>query len=231
VRYDKRGVGESAAIVKSESELLFSHMIDDAAGFINMLKKDPRFSRVVVLGHSEGSLIGMIAAAREKAAGFISVAGTAERADKTIKKQLFEQSPTSAKNALPILDSLVNGYTVQKIDPSYNALFRPSIQPYMRSWFKYEPVQEIKKVKAPILILHGTNDIQVGKAHAELLKKASPAATLKFVYWMNHVLKPAPSTRAENIATYSDENLSLSAGLMPPILRFIRGLNVTAVKP
>jgi alpha-beta hydrolase superfamily lysophospholipase len=231
VRYDKRGVGESAAIVKTESELLFSNMVDDAAGFVHMLQNDSRFSKVIVLGHSEGSLIGMIAVAREKAAALISVAGTSERADKTIKKQLFEQSPTVAKYAIPLLDSLVKGYTVQKADPSLNYLFRPTIQPYMRSWLKYEPAVEIKKVKAPILILHGTTDIQVGKAHAEMLKKANPAASLKYITGMNHVLKEAPADRTENLDTYTSPELPLCKGFIPQVVKFVKGLDAKKVTP
>jgi len=66
VRYDKRGIGESARDFKIEENLTFDDMVNDAVGFIKMLQDDKRFSKVIILGHSEGSLIGMIAADKEK---------------------------------------------------------------------------------------------------------------------------------------------------------------------
>ena len=97
LRYDKRGAGESAAAGGSESELSFDDGINDAAAFIQMLKADTRFSKVIVLGHSEGSLIGMVAAEQARADGFISVAGAGERADKVIEQQVKERPGATAE--------------------------------------------------------------------------------------------------------------------------------------
>ncbi len=224
VRYDKRGVGESAEAIKSEDSTHFEDMENDAAGFVKMLKADPRFSKVIVLGHSEGSLLGMIAAKKEKADAYISVAGIAEKADVVIEKQLRAQSGELAAAAKIILDSLDKGYFVKDIDPSLLSLFRPSIQPYMISWLKYDPKQEIKKLSIPVLILQGTTDIQVSVDEAENLEKAYPKATLKLITGMNHVLKDATENYAQNVATYSKPELPLNAELMPAIVKFIKGV-------
>ena len=148
LRYDKRGVGESIAAIGSEADLSFEDGINDAAAFIQMLKSDSRFSKVIVLGHSEGSLVGMVAAERAKADGYISIAGAGERADKLIERQIKAQSPSLASKATLLFDSLNRGYSV---DPPADLLmiFRPSVQPYIRSWLKYDPQQEIKKLKIP----------------------------------------------------------------------------------
>ncbi len=57
--------------------------LKDAVGWIKWLRSDKRFSRVIVLGHSEGSLIGMVAARTGNADACISVSGLSDRADKT----------------------------------------------------------------------------------------------------------------------------------------------------
>src|SRR5688572_4128984 len=88
VRYDKRGVGQSAKAMKSEIELRFEDYINDAVAWIELLKKDERFGSVIVLGHSEGSLIGMVAALRAGAKKFISIAGTGKPIDEILKDQL-----------------------------------------------------------------------------------------------------------------------------------------------
>ena len=224
VRYDKRGIGESSEALKVEDSIRFGDGIKDAEGFIKMLKADTRFSKVIVLGHSEGSLIGMVAANKEKAAGYISLAGIAERADVIIEKQLKAQSEELAANAKIILDSLDKGHLVKDVAPSLFSLFRPSIQPYMISWLKYEPKLEIKKLTIPVLILQGTTDIQVSVEEAQKLKKAYPKATLKLITGMNHVLKQATESYAENVATYSKPDLPLSQDLMPAIIKFISSI-------
>jgi pimeloyl-ACP methyl ester carboxylesterase len=221
LRYDKRGVGESKAVVKSEASGKFEDLVDDAAGFIKMLKADHRFSKVIVLGHSEGSLIGMIAAGRTKSDAFISVAGPGERIDKIIERQLAAQSPQLAAEATVIFDSLGRGYAVQKPDQELLFLFRPSVQPYLMSWLRYDPREEIKKLAQPVMILQGATDIQVSIQDAQLLKKAKPDAVLKLVAGMNHILKQASADRQKNMATYSMPDLPLDAELVGDIAAFV----------
>ncbi len=224
LRYDKRGVGESASALKDESTLVFDDMVNDAVGIINKLKSDKRFTSVIVLGHSEGSLVGMMAAAKSKADGYISVSGLAEKADKIIVRQIAAQSEELSLKAAFLLDSLSKGKEITTVDPNLQSLFRPSVQSYITSWIKYEPKTEIQRLQIPVLILQGTTDIQVPVSQAETLKEAYPKATLKVIKGMNHILKQAPEERAKNIATYSDPNLPLSKELMPAINTFVTAL-------
>ena len=60
------------------------------------------------------------------------------------------------------------------------AIFKPSIQPYMISWIKYDPQIEIKKLTIPVLILQGTNDFQVSVDDAKLLQNADLKSTNGF---------------------------------------------------
>lgn len=219
LRYDKRGIGTS--VVSNKADVRFDDMVSDATGFIKMLKADPRFSKVFVLGHSEGSLIGMIAAEKMHADGFISVAGAGERADIIIEKQIAVQSAELATQATILLDSLVKGYHVKVPDNNLSGLFNASMQSYLISWLKYDPQQEIKKLKIPVLILQGNTDIQVGPADAALLKKAKPDAVLTEIDQMNHILKQAPSDRATNIATYNNPNLPLKKELTEAVVTFV----------
>ncbi len=221
LRYDKRGVGESVEATKSEDSTSFEDMVNDAASYIKLLKGDTRFSKIIVAGHSEGSLVGMLAARKEPVAGFISIAGIAQRADKIIEKQLRVQSAELATEAKIIFDSLNKGLMVKKVNPALLSLFRPSVQPYMISWLNYEPRQEIKKLTIPVLILQGTTDMQVEVNEADELKKARPGAKLKIIEGMNHPLKQSPADRAKNMATYKDPQLPLSPELIPAMVKFI----------
>lgn len=220
--YDKRGVAASSSALKDESKLRFDDMVNDAVGIVKMLKKDNRFSSVYILGHSEGSLIGMLTAAKEPVTGYISVAGIAERADKIIVRQIAAQSEELSLKAAFMMDSLQNGHEVKNVDETLAPLFRPSVQPYISSWIKYDPQDEIKKLSIPVLLLQGTTDIQVAPEEADKLKAAYPKATLKVIQGMNHALKNAPADRAKNIATYTDPKLPLSKGFMPAVIDFVK---------
>ena len=102
------------------------------------------------------------------------------------------------------------------------SLFRPSVQPYLISWIKYDPQVEIKKLTIPVLIIQGTNDIQVSVNDAKLLAKAKPSAKLVLIKNMNHIFRTLESTdKAANAATYNDASLPISDELVTTITSFI----------
>ncbi len=221
LRYDKRGIGESKASAISEQTLVFENYTEDAKSWINLLKQDKRFSEVIVIGHSEGSLIGMIAGA--KANKFISIAGPGESADKLIKTQIGSKSNTQLNDlTFPIIDSLKSGNTVKNVDPMLNSLFRASIQPYLISWFKYDPQTEIKKLNFPILIVQGNKDLQVTVKDAEILSQANKNAELLIVDKMNHIMKNIEGDNQANMESYNNETLPVSEIMTNKIISFIK---------
>lgn len=224
VRYDKRMVGESVTGNK-EADLRFDDYVDDAVGLIQMLTDDQRFSKVIVLGHSEGSLIGMLACRDQPVKAYISVAGAGDRADKIVTEQLKSQPQFIQDGFKTLTDSLKKGKTIDNIDPALYFIARPSIQKYLLSWFKYEPTRVIKIVKVPTLIIQGNTDLQVKVTDADKLKKAKSDATEIIIPNMNHVLKDAPADRDQNIATYNKPDLPLKAELVPDIVAFINKVN------
>lgn len=221
LRYDKRGIGESKPAATAESSLVFENYTEDAKSWINFLKQDKRFTQLIIIGHSEGSLIGMIAST--KAAKFISIAGAGESADKLLKNQISSKSNKQIEDmTFPIIDSLKSGNQVKKVDPMLNSLFRPSIQPYLISWFKYDPQIEIKKLTIPVLIIQGNNDLQVDVKDAENLSKASKNSELVIIDKMNHIMKTIEGDKQANMESYKNENLPISETLINKIVSFIK---------
>ena len=144
-----------------------------------------------------------------------------QTSDKTLKEQLSVQPKEYQDLSYPIIDSLKKGKTVENVNPKVASLFRSSVQPYMISWFKYDPQIEIKKLNIPILILQGTKDIQVTVEDAKRLSKANPKSQLELMDKMNHILKTVEGDRQANIATYNNPSLPLSDGLVKIISDFI----------
>jgi pimeloyl-ACP methyl ester carboxylesterase len=216
LRYDKRSIGTSD--ITPEKDMRFENMVDDAIALIKMLKGS--YTEVYVAGHSEGALVGMLAS-KANVTGYISIAGAGESADLILRKQLDVSMPNSAAQASLLMDSLKRGYTIQEPSGKLNLIFHSSVQPYMRSWMKYDPQQEIKKLKIPVLIIQGTTDLQVSTHDAELLKKAKPDATLVEIEGMNHILKAAPAERNANVSTYNQPDLPLKEEVIPAIISFV----------
>lgn len=225
LRYDKRGIAASRAAMTKEDDVRFDHFVSDAEGWIKQLRADPRFSTITVLGHSEGSLIGMIAAREANADGYVSIAGTGRNAKDIIAAQLAAQLPPAVvEQSKQIMNKVELGEKVDSIPPFLAALFRPSVQPYLRSWFKYTPTAEIAKLTIPTLVAQGTTDIQVSEEDAKLLANALPSARLLVVEGMNHVMKNAPPGRAEQMPTYSDPTLPVVPKLIDDVVEFVKAV-------
>ncbi len=206
VRYDKRGIAKSVESGgKDESKILFTNMVDDASAWMRKLKSDNRFNKIVVMGHSEGSFIGMIAANATKPDVYVSLAGIATRADSVLMEQINRNSPMVASDCEEILNKLAKGDTVGNVSPMLYTLFRPSIQPYLISWFKYSPRTEIAKLTCPILIFQGEIDIQVHLSEAKKLQAANPKMSKAFIIeGMTHTLKTATEdSQVANMKTYN----------------------------
>lgn len=237
VRYDKRGIGETgkamllaaqnSKIVPREEDLSFENYIDDAVRWGKQLRSDRRFSTLTVIGHSEGSLVGIVAAQRMGANAFVSIAGAGRPVQQVLLEQIkLQLSPELLKKTEEIIEQVTAGKTVPAVPSELQALFRPSIQPYMISWFRYDPAKEIAKLRIPVLIVQGTTDIQVTLGDSKRLTDANPAAKLLLIEGMNHLLKTVPNERAKQVASYSDPTLTISPDLIGAMGKF-----VTLLKP
>jgi pimeloyl-ACP methyl ester carboxylesterase len=220
VRYDKRLVGESMTKGK-EAELRVEDYSDDAMGLTNMLNDDPRFSKIIFFGHGEGALVAALAVNDSPVKGFISAEWNAEKADKVLTDQLKSKPLFQQDEFKAFMDSLKKGKTTPNIDPALYYIARPSMQNFIMSLCRYEPIKGIKRIKVPILIIQGTTDKVVATESGQKFKKAKSDAILLEVKNMNHILKEAPADEEQNIATYSKPELPLKPELIPAIVEFI----------
>jgi pimeloyl-ACP methyl ester carboxylesterase len=221
VRYDKRGIAGSLGAATKEADLTFTTYVDDAVDWLQWLRKDARFSRRIVVGHSEGSLIGMLAAQRSPVSHVVSLAGAGRPIADVLDEQLSRGLPPALlTDARRILGELKAGRTVDSVPAPLMALFRPSVQPYMISWLPIDPAREAGRLTIPLLLIQGTTDVQVSVADAERLAKGNPRAVLELVDGMNHVLKEVRDA-SQQTASYSDPSLPLHPTLVEALSRFV----------
>lgn len=223
VRYDRRMVGQSTGNQK-ENDLRFEDNVDDVVGIIDMLTSDERFSKIVIAGHSEGSLVGMLATPDEPVKGFISLEGAGYPGEKILTEQMKSQPQYMSDGIKNVLDSLKRGKVNPNVDPQLYSIARPSIQYYLMSWCRYDPTQVIRRLKMPILLIQGTTDLQVTPDNGQKLKSAKSSAILMPIRGMNYVLKTAPSDKEQNLATYKQPDLPLNTEMVTDIVDFIEKL-------
>lgn len=223
LRYDKRGIAKSSVPGFSNADVIFEDYVTDAVNWINFLKTQTQFANIYVAGHSEGSLIGMLAAKRAGADGFISLNGPGRPADEIILKQISRQgTPQEVIDQVKsMIDKVKAVERFEDVPPYLMALFQPDIQPYLKSWFDYNPKVEIGKLTVPVLIIQGENDIQVELEDAQLLKSGNEKAELKLIEGMNHILKDSAKDLQQNMATYTNPDLPLNPTIVNIISAFI----------
>ncbi len=201
----------------------FEDGIKDAQGWIDYLSNDKRISGIYVLGHSEGALVGMVTSVdNSKVKGYISVAGAGRPAYEIVEEQMAGQPEVIRDMVKSINTSLKEGKLVPDVPIGLQALFRSSVQPYMISWYTYNPQEIIKKLKKPVLILQGDKDIQVSVKDAELLRQAQPSADYYLIRNMNHLMKTCDTMdQQKQMATYTDPALPLHKDVMILIEKFV----------
>lgn len=225
--YDKRFSGKALTINQKNETITLDDYISDLELWIDAYKDDPRFSEIILMGHSEGSLIGMLAAQKKpEVKKFISLCGSGRPFQETLREQLNERlqdQPAELKEQVfGYINNLEQGKRIDNISPIWYNLFHPNVQPFLISCFKYDPQKEIAKLNIPSLIISGTTDIQVSPIDANLLKEGAKDGKLVSIENMTHTLKYCDTKdMPTQMKTYSDSSLPLSQNLIPEILRFI----------
>ena len=219
--YDKRIVKQMKRRSLDERNTHFGDFIDDATAVLMYFKKDQRFSKIYIIGHGEGSLIGMVAA-QNGADGFISIAGAGQEIDDVIVDQLASQAPGLVDSARSAFDDLRANGVATNYSPGLASIFRKELQPFVFSWMQYDPKVEITKLNTPVFIINGDKDIQVQISEAELLKNAKPDAEFKIIANMNHIFKEIEGNDLENSKSYNIYNLPVMPELINSISDFIK---------
>jgi fermentation-respiration switch protein FrsA (DUF1100 family) len=221
--YDKRIIAQMIAGNLDEGSLRFDDFIHDADDVVAYFRSEKKYAKIVIAGHSEGSLIGMMAAQKD-ADGYVSIAGAGRKIGDVLSEQIARQMPAAKVEAQGYIASLEKGDTVACANPMLQSLFRSSVQPYLISWMKLDPQDEIRKLHVPVLLVNGTKDLQVPQSDAELLHKARPDAKLSIIENMNHVFKNVEGGDAANFATYNNPDLPVKPELVTVVKQFVKSI-------
>ncbi|MFX1575277.1 MAG: alpha/beta hydrolase family protein [Promethearchaeota archaeon] len=210
LRYDKRGVGRSEGNYETAG---FKDFISDAHAAIKFLRNrteiDP--SKIIVLGHSEGGIIGPVLCVEDpNIAALVICAGTSQKLDDILihqanyaKKMLKgltqeQKDKLGVKNApdpVKIVEELVE--KVKRGDQYVEIEGHKVYAKWFREHFTHDPLETIRKVKCPVLIVQGEKDFQVPYSNALALRDAlenSGNSNVRLLLFPNidHLLKFEP---------------------------------------
>jgi pimeloyl-ACP methyl ester carboxylesterase len=221
LRYDKRGAGGWKSEFGRPEDFRFKDYVDDAVSLVNYLRSGNKFSRLTVVGHSEGGLVAILAARQVQIDRLVLLVTAARRQGDLLKAQLERRQipPDILEPILKAIDSIMAG---QIVDPPPRGLaIAPSMQPSLASAFVIDPIDPLKSIGRPILIVGGGRDLQVARLDFAALSAASPLAKTLWLPDMNHVLVDV-TDESDNFAAYNQPERALDATLVDSVAAFIQ---------
>ncbi|MGS2727177.1 alpha/beta hydrolase [Psychroserpens sp. BH13MA-6] len=219
-RYDKRIVKQIREH-KVDPNITFDDFVTDAISVVTHFKEESQFGDLIVIGHSQGSLIGMLAA-KDRADGFISLAGAGQPIDEVITEQITAMDPSLEAGTKKAFAQLKKGELVTDYPPALASVFSADVQPFIMNWMQYQPQEVLASLDMPTLIVNGTKDLQVSVDEAKLLKAAAPNSELEIITNMNHVLFIIEGDQLENSKSYNESSRKISEALISAIVQFMK---------
>lgn len=234
LRYDDRGWGDARSV--KFMNFTVEDFCEDAAAVLPLLRK--RFSKVGVLGHSEGGTIALILAAEGKADFIVSLAGMAISGKETLVMQNRqamsaiglpkETVDTYCNSISKALDEIASGKKASEINidgmpealkPITIKALQQADTPYIRHFLNIDVSKLLSKIKCPVLALNGTKDTQVDcTANTIQLKKGLTNCkhTIKKVDGVNHLFQHCTKG---NVVEYQQ----IEETITPEVLQTITG--------
>ncbi len=220
LRYDKRGAGGWKPEFGKPEDFRFRDYVDDAAALVNYLRSSGKFPRVVLVGHSEGGLVAILTARRVPVDRLVLLVTAARRQGDLLKAQLERKQipPDVLQPIVKAIDSIMSG---QIVDPPPPGLaIPPSMQPGIASAFNEDPVDPLKQIERPTLIVGGGRDRQVARLDFIALAAAAPMAKTLWLPDMNHVLVDVANAD-DDLSAYSQPERALDTAMIDTVAAFI----------
>jgi len=219
LRYDKRGAGGWKPEFGRPEDFRFKDYVDDAAALVGYLRGSGKFSKVILVGHSEGGLVAILTARRVPVDRLVLLATAARRQGDLLKAQFEKKLP--AETFAPIAKAIDDIMAGQIVDPLPQGLSIPrAMQPGIASAFTEDPIAPLKLIEAPTLIIAGGRDRQLARLDFIALTAAAPAAKTLWLADMNHVLVDVVDD-GDDLASYNQPERALDPDLIEAVAGFI----------
>ena len=210
LRYDDRATGKSVGgdVKNATSE----DFMRDALAGLEFLRQQKKFSKVGMLGHSEGGLIAFMVSAKKQTDFIVSMAGPGVKGDTLL---------TAQNNRIMSLSGLPDTMTVEKCRQQPDVLEMP----WLRYFIDYDPTSNIRSTRCPVFALNGDRDCQVIASQnltaiRQLLPK-SKKNLVKEYHGLNHLFQHSNTGLP---AEYGQIEETISPEVLQDIAQWINSL-------
>ena len=222
MRYDKRGVGQSGG--RSESAGLDDYA-EDVRQLVRHLERRPDVDRdrLSVVGYGDGGWVSLIAARREnkiKGVGLIATAGTSGDAF-TLEQQkiILDNIGVTETERQEKIDLQQRIHRAVLGDESWNDIPNAMRMRADTAWFKsvlsFDPADVIRRVRQPLLVVHGELDQEVPPHHADRIeqlagerRRRSSTTEIAKLEGLNHVLVQTTADDRQNYGMVTNQQVS-----------------------
>ena len=221
LRYDKRGAGGWKPEFGRHEDFRFKDYVDDAVALVDYLRGSGKFSKIILVGHSEGGLVAILTARRVQIDRLVLLTTAARRQGDLLKAQLEKRiAPDQFTPIAKAIDAIMSGQIVDPTPPGLS--IPPSMQPGIASAFLEDPIDPLKQIIQPVLIIGGGRDRQLARLDLVALAAAAPAAKTLWLPEMNHVLVDV-TDEADDVAAYNQPERPLDPDMIESVAAFIAG--------
>lgn len=180
LRYDDRGTAKSSGNYATATTTDFAA---DAEAGLNCLRLMKKFSKVGLLGHSEGGLIGYMLGSKGKTDFIVSLAGPACKIDTMLMVQL---------NSLARVQGY-NGQLVKDVATARQYMTINDKSAWMKTFIDMDATPYVKATTCPVLALAGDKDLNVpvsiNNPSLEANLKKQPKTKIKVYPGLSHLFQ------------------------------------------
>ena len=240
LRYDDRGVGRSTGAFNGATTADFAR---DAQAAAEALAARPEAASVGILGHSEGGIVGPLAAGASDAVAYVvSLAGPAVPFQDILLDQLGRGSEVGRAAVVALLDEATVGDAAtapERAAAAYMATMGSTDDglrddevaglasvlagPWGRYLLDYDPAGELRALRVPALAVYAARDRQVAAsanvpAAVDALAGAPAGSRVVVLPGLNHLFQPSETGDA---AEYGQIDTSFDPGVMDLVADWI----------
>ena len=201
LRYDDRGFGQSTGDVANATTADFAQDAEAGIHFLRSMnfsekngkktREKPMFSKVGILGHSEGGSVAFMLGAQQAVDFIVALAAPGIKGDTLLVEQTNALLQLSGQPAKMTLKQMRLTMAMQETNPWYDF------------FTEYDPADDIKATKCPVFALNGSLDKQV-----------LPESNLNAIYNLQLTINnskpntqhPTPNTQHPTIKLYPGLN-------------------------
>ena len=240
LRYDDRGVGRSTGAFNGATTADFAR---DAQAAAEALAARPEAASVGILGHSEGGIVGPLAAGASDAVAYVvSLAGPAVPFRDVLLDQLGRGSEVGRAAVVALLDEATVGDAAtapERAAAAYMATMGSTDDglrddevaglasvlagPWGRYLLDYDPAGELRALRVPALAVYAARDRQVAAsanvpAAVDALAGSPAGSRVVVLPGLNHLFQPSETGDA---AEYGQIDTSFDPGVMDLVADWI----------